>query len=1153
MRSCPAVGNRPVIGVRNIRQLSNEKVAKECVRRRVGKPELPARMPFFTYRALLAPLCSMAAMTALSANAADEITTVDLSRYIRVGRHALPEPILTPLPAGASAQNVLCQEASGVAYNWDTDTLFIVGDGGRSVTQVSKTGQLIDTMNLAAGSSPQGTDFYDPEGITYVGGGQFVFSEERDRQLVKFTYAAGTTLSRSGAKTVRLGTFADNKGIEGMSFDPLTGGFICMKEIDPLGVFHTLIDFDAGTATNGSPSTVNSVNLFDPALMGMSDFADVFALSNLPSMAGQPQEGNLLVLSQEAARIVNTDRDGNILSTLQIVADAGSPLSVAEQQHEGLTMDRSGNIYVVNENGGGNIDHPELWVYAPSSAPNLAPTAVTITNPVNTVVENASTVVPFKVGNIVVTDEGLGTNTLTLSGPDAAFFEISNLSLYLKAGTVIDFETKTSYHVTVQVDDATVGTTPDASTTFTLTVTDIVNEGAGGAIAFISEVHPSGSGNNSYSADWFEVTNPGTTDLNISGWQVDDSSDGSTKITLRGVTVIPAGKSAVFFEGLANASTDPAILAKFSTAWFGTATPPAGLLIGSYGGSGIGLSTGGDSVNLFDAAGNRVAGVSFGSATTGVTFDNKIALGSTSLPLPLITARSSAALNGAFVSADGSETGSPGTIGGPSVIISEIHPTGSGNSAYGADWFEITNTGTIAVNISGWQMDDNTNGSGKVALRGVASLPVGKSAIFLEGTAAGTTDASLIASFSNAWFGTTTPPAGLLIGAYGGSGIGLSSDGDSVNLFNAAGDRIAGVSFGGATDNVTFDNKAGLGGTTLPFPTIVAKSAVGVNGAFSSGGSGEIGSPGITGRLIISEVAPWGSSTSYGADWFEVLNDSAVTLNLSGWKVDDSSESPAGAVALNGITNLAPGERAIFLETATPSTTIPDFTTAWFGANPPTGLKVGSYSGSGVELDATTGDAVNLYEGLVRQANVSFGASASAAPFTTFDNAAGVSFGGITRFSVPAVNGAFVAKNDAGQIGSPGTLANGAPLDFNLWLAANGFTSAGFGIDSNQNGLLDGVDFFFNLKRGDRSHLPVVTTSGGGKLLTFTTLDGAAGVTGLLECSADLGVSEPWAAAILHVDYEVVGATAAAGQTTTTLRLLGTAATKFWRHRVTQN
>ncbi|MES2575910.1 MAG: SdiA-regulated domain-containing protein, partial [Bacteroidota bacterium] len=177
--------------------------------------------------------------------------SVDLSTYVRVGRYDLPEPTRTAHPTN----NLLAQEASGVTYNWDTDTLFIVGDGTTSVTQVSKTGQLIDTMTLAQGSSPQGTDFYDSEGITYIGNGQFVMTEERDRKVVLFTYAAGTTLTRANTKTVTLGTFVNNTGTEGLSYDPKTNGYIVLKEISPIGIFQTGIDFNAGTATNGSSST----------------------------------------------------------------------------------------------------------------------------------------------------------------------------------------------------------------------------------------------------------------------------------------------------------------------------------------------------------------------------------------------------------------------------------------------------------------------------------------------------------------------------------------------------------------------------------------------------------------------------------------------------------------------------------------------------------------------------------------------------------------------------------------------------------------------------------------------------------------------------------------------------------------------------------
>jgi uncharacterized protein YjiK len=315
-------------------------------------------------------IVSVAALFAVcgASSALAAITSVDLSQYARVGRYSLPNPTNTTPPANS----LLAQEVSAVTYNRDTDTLFVVGDGGTSIVQISKTGQLIDSMTLAAGSSPQGTDFYDPESLTYVGNGQFVMVEERYRIANKFTYTANTTLTTAQAQRVKLGTTIGNVGIEGIASDPLTGGFIAVKEISPEGIFQTGIDFAAGTATNGSPSTVNSVNLFNPALLGLSDFADVFALSAIPSILGQSDEAGILVLSQEQGKIVETDRNGNVLSSLQLVSDAGNPLSLADQQHEGMTMDDNGYLYIVSENGGGSISFPEMWVFAPIPTPGTA-------------------------------------------------------------------------------------------------------------------------------------------------------------------------------------------------------------------------------------------------------------------------------------------------------------------------------------------------------------------------------------------------------------------------------------------------------------------------------------------------------------------------------------------------------------------------------------------------------------------------------------------------------------------------------------------------------------------------------------------------------------------------------------------------------------
>ena len=301
--------------------------------------------------------------------------SIDLSSYSLVGRYDLPDPSKVAAPAN----NLLAQEASGITYNWDTDTLFIIGDGSTSITQVSKTGQLIDVMTLAQqAGNPQGTAFYDAEGITYIGNGQFVFTEERLRVANLVTYAAGTTIGYNDAQHVKLGTTVGNVGLEGLTYDPKTGGYIFAKEINPQGLFQTTLDFTNGTASNGSAATVNSVNLFDPALLGVGDIADVFALSNLTNLIGALSD-NLIVVSQESARLVETDRSGNVLSTfnLSTLLTGSDSLSAQDMQFEGITMDRQGYIYLTTENGGGDISKPQMFVLAPRSPLGAVPEPAT--------------------------------------------------------------------------------------------------------------------------------------------------------------------------------------------------------------------------------------------------------------------------------------------------------------------------------------------------------------------------------------------------------------------------------------------------------------------------------------------------------------------------------------------------------------------------------------------------------------------------------------------------------------------------------------------------------------------------------------------------------------------------------------------------------
>jgi len=101
---------------------------------------------------------------------------------------------------------------------------------------------------------------------------------------------------------------------------------------------------------------------------------------------------------------------------------------------------------------------------------NEAATQITLSNVVSVLLATANTSSAIPLADVSVTDDGLGTNTVSVGGADANVFEVVAGQLRLKAGTVLNYATQKTYSVTVDVDDTTVGSTPDASVNYTLTL-----------------------------------------------------------------------------------------------------------------------------------------------------------------------------------------------------------------------------------------------------------------------------------------------------------------------------------------------------------------------------------------------------------------------------------------------------------------------------------------------------------------------------------------------------------------------------------------------------------------------------------------------------------------------------------------------------------
>ena len=149
-----------------------------------------------------------------------------------------------------------------------------------------------------------------------------------------------------------------------------------------------------------------------------------------------------------------------------------------------------------------------------------------------------------------------------------------------------------------------------------------------------------------------------------------------------------------------------------------------------------------------------------------------------------------------------------------------------------ADWWELTNFGSSAVNITGYAMDDNSASYAlSVLLSGITTIAPGESAVFFE--VAGSTPVT-IQGFKD-WWGLS---ASVQVGTYTGSGVGLSSTADAVNIYNSSGALADGVSFGAATKGVTFGWDPDTG-------TFGGLSQAGVNGAYAAPQDGDIGSPGV--------------------------------------------------------------------------------------------------------------------------------------------------------------------------------------------------------------------------------------------------------------------------------------------------------------------
>ena len=466
----------------------------------------------------------------------------------------------------------------------------------------------------------------------------------------------------------------------------------------------------------------------------------------------------------------------------------------------------------------------------------------------------------------------------------------------------------------------------------------------------VTEVHSNQSTNGTPTlhADWFELTHYGTTPIDLRGWRFNDSNGGLTNgaVTLGALTLSP-GESVVFVQDIDAAAF---------RSWWGAALSPS-LQIISYTAASIGLSSTGDGIRLWDAAAASGASpaVSVDFAATGTNFSSFTSDPKTGL----LTARTTVEVPGAFLATDNSDSGSPG-IAGPSIPLTiTTPPTQKTVNPGDAAIFTVEVAGLprprYQWRFNGTPIPGETGASltvlnAQTQVSGLYSVQLDNGLATLTST-----DARLqIAAAPSAprWVQTPTELT-VLTGGVATFSATASGVPEPTYQWSVNGQPLSGATTATLTVNpvtpvqagqysVTASNASGTISHSVSL-TVLSRPDIRITEVSSARTTLD---PAFIDRV---GFAP--------EDWWEITSFSPVPISLSGWRFDDNSASLGSAITFAD-TNLTilPGESIVFVERLTSD----QFRTWWGANNLPTGLKIVTYTGSGIGL-SSGGDGLRLW------------------------------------------------------------------------------------------------------------------------------------------------------------------------------------------------
>ncbi|MCP2024530.1 SdiA-regulated domain-containing protein [Pseudomonas laurylsulfatiphila] len=214
-------------------------------------------------------------------------------------------------------------EASDVAYDPQTKTLFSVMGKNPFLVELNLQGDVLRKMPLVGWSNP--------EGVTVLGDGRLAIVDEREHLIAIVKVDADTReLNIADFPKYDLGPSKDqNKAFEAVTWDPGNQQLVLGEERPP-----ALFTWKG----DGKVLTGDKLKLASHAL----------DMRNLSALAIDPRTGHMLALSADSHLLLELDKNGEQVSFITLLRGFNG-LKNTIPRAEGVTMDEAGTLYMVSE------------------------------------------------------------------------------------------------------------------------------------------------------------------------------------------------------------------------------------------------------------------------------------------------------------------------------------------------------------------------------------------------------------------------------------------------------------------------------------------------------------------------------------------------------------------------------------------------------------------------------------------------------------------------------------------------------------------------------------------------------------------------------------------------------------------------------------